>query len=440
MAKQPSSGSGSRTKSETDAGDSVAPDVTEDALGGDTVLLGDDTLGEDAVAAEPDPGGRVTIEPGETTAAESAGDDSVQTEIVEEAAPADAPVERIVERTGPGFGPLLIGGVVAAALGYGAAFMGLRPTDTAAEDPALTAALEQIEAQQGTISDLQEQVATLANAEPPAAPEVDLSGVESAIAGVSDDVAGVGSAVEALTGRVVALEDRPIFTGEVAEDSAAMAEAVEALETRLTEERAAAAEAVAEAEAVQAAAAAELQAASDAAQAAIAEAQAEAQATAAATQAQAALSRIQIAMAAGDPFADALGTLPVDAPDALQAVAETGVPTLEDLQASYPAAARAALAEANRETAGDNVMGGLGAFLQNQIGGRSVVPRDGNDPDAVLSRVGAAVEAGDLSTALTEIAALPEGAKALLADWVGQVQTRADADAALAELAATLDN
>ena len=239
MAKQPSSRSGKRTKSETDAGESVSPDVTDEALGGDTVLLGDDTLGEDAVASEPDPGSRVTIEPGDTTTIESTGtgDDDAQTEIVEgnaepapDPTPAAAPVERVVEKTGPGFGPLLIGGVVAAALGYGAAFFGLRPNDTAAPDPALTAALEQIEAQQGTITGLQEQVATLANAEPPAAPEVDLSGIEGAIAGVSDDVAGVGTAVEALTGRVVALEDRPIFTGEVAEDSAAMAEAVDALD------------------------------------------------------------------------------------------------------------------------------------------------------------------------------------------------------------------
>ena len=104
------------------------------------------------------------------------------------------------------------------------------------------------------------------------------------------------------------------------------------------------------------------------------------------------------------------------------------------------AAARAALAEANREASSGNVIGGLGAFLQNQVGGRSVVPREGDDPDAVLSRVGAAVDAGDLSTALTEIEILPEGARALLADWVAQVQTRADADAALADLAASLDN
>ncbi len=449
MAKQTSSRSGSRKSQKSEAEESVSPDADTPAgeLGGDTVLLGDDTLGEDAVAAEPEAGSRVTIEPGDTTAAESADDDPSQTEIVEgteadtvSPEPAPAPVERVVERTGPGFGPLLIGGVVAAALGYGAAYFGLGGNDAPETDPALTAALEQIEAQQGTISVLEEQIAALAAIEPPAAPEVDLSGVETAIAGVSEDIAGVSSAVEALAGRVVALEERPVFTGEVDEDSAAMAAAVEALEARLNEERSAAAEAVAAAEAAQAAAAAELQAASDAAQAAIAEAQSQAQETAAATQSQAALSRVQIAMAAGGPFADALGDMSIEVPDALQAAAETGVPTLEDLQASYPAAARAALAQANRETADEGVMGGLSAFLQNQLGGRSVVPREGDDPDAVLSRVGAAVEAGDLATALSEIEALPEGAQSVLADWVAQVQTRADADAALAELAATLDN
>jgi hypothetical protein len=335
---------------------------------------------------------------------------------------------------------MLVGGALAASLGFAAAFFGLFGDDTDAPDPALTAALEQIEAQQSTITSLEEQVAALAAVEPPVIPEVDFSGVETAIAEVSSDVSNVGTAVEALTGRVGVLEDRPVFTGEIGADTAAIAAAVDALEARLDEERTAAAEAVAEAEAAQAAAAAEAEAAAVAAEEALAEAAAEAQAEAAETQIRAALSEVQVAMAAGEPFADALASLPVEAPEALQAVAADGVATFEDLQAAYPAAARAALAEANREASSGNVMGGLGAFLQNQVGGRSVVPREGDDPDAVLSRVGAAVEAGDLSTALTEIEILPESARALLADWVAQVQTRADADAALADLAASLDN
>jgi len=75
-----------------------------------------------------------------------------------------------------------------------------------------------------------------------------------------------------------------------------------------------------------------------------------------------------------------------------------------------------------------------------QIGGRSVEPREGDDPDAILSRTEAAVTSGDLGAVLAEVSALPEGAQATMADWVAMVETRVAADAAMAELAATLDN
>ncbi|MBY4894002.1 hypothetical protein KUL25_14680 [Rhodobacteraceae bacterium N5(2021)] len=463
MAKKSSTRSG-RQKSQDD---SVAPEsVTAETvggsgdMGGDTVVLGDDTLGEDAVAAEPEASDRVTIEPGDTTAAEAdvedPAQDPAQTEIVdgetveeapedtraEEPAPVPAPTPApIIEKRGPGFGALLLGGVVAAALGYGAAYFGLvGSNDTSATDTALAEATASIEAQQSTIAALQAEVAALASVEPPVIPEVDLSGVEGAIAGVANDVAGVGTTIEALTGRIVALEERPIFTGEVSADTAAMTEAVQALEARMAAEQAAAAEAVAQAAAAQAEAAAEAQAAAEAAEAAIAEAEAQAAAEAAAAQTEAALSRVRAAMAAGGPFADALAELPGEAPAALAAAAETGVPTLEDLAAAFPGAARAALPIALRETAGDSATDRAAAFLLGQIGGRSVEPREGTDPDAVLSRAEAAVAAGDLDTALSEIAALPEGAQAMLDDWVDQVETRVAADAALAELSATLEN
>lgn len=469
MARQSSTRPGSRGKRSTKAEDSVTADANE--LGGDTVLVGDGAMGEDAVAAEPDPGSRVTIEPGDTTAVERDGDDPAQTEIVDDmanqtsadkssveeepmteaAAPTPDPVPQAAPAParGPGFFPLLFGGVLAAGLGYAAAFFGLQQPEpeAPATDPALTQALATLDAQQGTIASLEAQIATLAAVEPPVIPEVDLSGVEGAIATVASDVAGVAGSVEALTARVGTLEDRPVFSGEVAADNAAMAAAVEALETRLNTEREAAAEATAAAEAAraeaaaaQAAVTAELQAASEAAQAAIAEAEARAQATAAATQTQAALSRVQMAMASGAPFAEALADLPGDAPEALAAAAETGVPTLDELQATYPAAARAALPIALRETAGDSTTDRVGAFLLGQIGGRSVEPREGDGPDAVLSRAEAAVAAGDLTGALTELSALPEGAQEMMAGWVAQVETRVAADAAMAELAATLDN
>ncbi len=469
MARQSSTRSGSRNKSTPPAKDSIVGDAGE--LGGDTVLVGDEAMGEDAVAAEPEAESRVTIEPGDATVAVSEEGDPSRTEIVddmaldtsvedtplvdqladpvaEEPAPRVTPQPQVIQSRGPGMAPLLLGGVVAAGLGYAAAFFGLQPTETVLQiDPTLTQALETLETQQATIATLQAQIAALAAVEPPVMPEVDLSGVEGAIADVAQDVAGLSGGVEALTGRIGVLEDRPIFSGEVGADNAAMAAAVDALETRLNTERDAAAEALAaadaaraEAAAAQAAATADLQAASEAAQAAIAEAEARAQATATATQAQAALSRLQIAMASGAPFSEALADLPGDAPEALAAAAETGVPTMADLQASFPAAARAALPIALRETAGDTAADRVGAFLMGQIGGRSVEPREGDDPDAILSRAEAAVEAGDLPGALAEIAALPDGAQAMMVDWTAAADARAAADAALAELAATLDN
>ncbi len=464
MARKPSSRSGRQTPKDEAVEASDTPDsVAAGDLGGDTVLVGDERLGEDAVAPEPDPGERVTIEPGDTTSAEGDGDDPSQTEIVEageasetetppaesateEAAPvadkpAPAPVERVVERSGPGFGGLVIGGVIAAALGYAAAFFGGVPgNDTSALESGLAEAQATVDAQADTIAGLQEQVATLAAVEPPVVPEVDLSGIEGAVAAQGEELSNLTGLVETLVPRIAALEDRPIFSGEVAEDSAAMAAAVEALEARLGEERAAAADALAEAEAVQSAAAAEVQAAAAAAQAAIAEAQARAQETADATQTQAALARVRIAMASGDPFSDALAGLNVEVPDALSAAAETGVPTLEELQATFPDAARAALPIALQETAGDTAGDRIGAFLMGQIGGRSVEPREGTDPDAVLSRAEAAAAAGDLDAALAEIETLPNGARTVLEDWVAAAETRAAADAALADLAATLDN
>lgn len=458
MAKKSSTRSGPRSGSQKSQDETVAPE-TAGEMGGDTVVLGDDTLGEDAVAAEPGTSDQVTIEPGDTTAAEDpAPSDPAPTEIVE---PEPAPVTAapVVEKRGPGMGALLIGGVVAAALGYGAAVFGFSNTnDTSATDAALAETVAAMEAQQSTITALEAQVAALAAVEPPVIPEVDLSGVETAIAGVSaevssvaSDVAGLGTAIDAITGRVAALEDRPIFTGEVAADTAAMTEAVEALEARIAAEQAAAAEAVtaaeaaaaeatAAAEAAQAEAAAEAQAAAEAAEAAIAQAEAQAAAEAAAAQTEAALSRVQIAVDTGAPFAEALAQVSGDIPEVLLANAEAGVATLEQLQAAYPDVARAALPIALREEAGEGgAADRAAAFLLGQIGGRSVEPREGTDPDAVLSRVGAAVTAGDLATALTEISALPDGAAAMMNDWVTQVETRVAADAALAELAATLD-
>jgi hypothetical protein len=69
---------------------------------------------------------------------------------------------------------------------------------------------------------------------------------------------------------------------------------------------------------------------------------------------------LRLAIARGEPFADPLAAVAAvaDVPEALSAAAETGVPSLEQIQDAFPAAARAALPVALRETAGDGAWTG----------------------------------------------------------------------------------
>ena len=55
---------------------------------------------------------------------------------------------------------------------------------------------------------------------------------------------------------------------------------------------------------------------------------------------------------------------------------------------------------------------------------RSLTPKDGNDPDAILSRAEAAIGSGDLNMALSELANLPEPARDAMTDWLGDAQIR----------------
>ena len=63
-------------------------------------------------------------------------------------------------------------------------------------------------------------------------------------------------------------------------------------------------------------------------------------------------------------------------------------------------------------------------FLANQLGARSVTPRDGADPDAVLSRAEAALRSGDLAATLQELEALPAPAAEVLTGWTARAETR----------------
>ena len=316
--------------------------------------------------------------------------------------------------------PLLLGGVAAGAIGFGAAYVALGPGQPGASDPTA-----QSDAQAEEIASLAAEVERIGSQ-----PAIDLTGLEAEIAEVTRALADLQETLTGVEDRVTALEARPVLTGDAEGDTASVVAALDAMQTRLAEQ-----------EARNAAMADDMRRIAEETAANIAAAETRAQASLTTARAQATLSQLRAALASGAPFQGLLADLPetVEVPAPLARAAETGIPRLADLQTRFPVAARAALPVAIRETAAETEGGNrLGAFLRSQLGMRSITPRDGDDPDAVLSRAQAAVSAGNLTAALDEITALPAGGQAELADWVADAGARVEAEGALDALAADL--
>jgi hypothetical protein len=349
------------------------------------------------------------------------------------------------------FVPLIFGGAVATALGF---FAGqLEPVEEALGWSSSDDGLEQVvQAQADKISEQSDLIASLTerlDAIPEPAAEVDLSGIESQISGIEEQVSGAqtelaakATALVALTERLGALEKRPMTEG-LSEDAIAAYEAeLEKLQSSVEEQRSALTEA-AEAQRSEIASQLDEQRAEIASlldEARNREVEAEEQAMLA--QARAAMAKIIAAVDTGEPYADALADLQAaggaEVPEALVAAAENGVPTLASLQTDVSGVVRNALKAARTEQASSGESGGLGSFLQRQLGARSVTPQEGDDPDAVLSRVEDNVRKGQLNTALTEIDKLPAPAQDAMGDWLTNAKTRDAATAAADELMTVL--
>ncbi|HKL64852.1 MAG TPA: hypothetical protein VJ886_01980 [Roseovarius sp.] len=338
-----------------------------------------------------------------------------QTEEAETPAPA-APVtktEQVTIRQG-GFWSMLLGGVVAAGIGVIAAPYVLpdHPLRPAEDSVDTTALQDRITAQETALDDLQSTVEAI-----PTAPDLsdDVSGLRDTLA----DLAGQMSDLET---RLSTLEDRPAPTTGGSDVSASQ---VEELSAALDTQRAALESQRAEIDALKGEAAAQEEAARDSARA---------------TLQRAALTRVMTALDTGDDFTAALADLRetgADVPAALAEAAEGGVPTQSALTERFPEAARAALATVRRADGG--TASGVGGFFKSQLGIRSLEPREGDDPDAVLSRAEAAVRDGRLGDALAEIETLPEGARATLSDWAAEAGRRSAALSAANALADTLN-
>ncbi|WP_458792145.1 COG4223 family protein [Yoonia sp. MH D7] len=390
MAKQPAKGGKPHAKSKVQAPKNM--DVTPEL----------DTVEGSVPTAEHE-------EPKVTPRSESEVVDTTTVEepVVEVRSETSIPPVKEPEKKKVSVIPAIFGGLVAGAIGFGAAYLVLPQPDMLLPD--------RVSAQGAEIAGLRDRLDTL--------PTVDLSGVEGA-------QAETVNAVQALDDRITGLETTFADLRSRAGDAGSLANATYAQELDALRS---------EMEDLRGTAVAELSAARDAA--ASIEANAEKAALAAAGRA--ALSRIDGGLETGAPLGAALDDLSAaiggDVPSELTAVRD-GVPTLASLQASFPDYARAALATARREGAAGEVEGGFTAFLRDQLDVRSVAPKDGDGADAVLSRAEAALRQGRLTDTLAEVSALPEVARAELIEWQGLAEARADALAAAATLATSLND
>jgi hypothetical protein len=331
-----------------------------------------------------------------------------------------------VIKHGPGFFPLMLGGVVAAGIGFGFAyyvFPGLSPLQTQLVQQAndLKSLRDQLQAlpKQDDSTALLTEIDTLRDTAAAALQTAEEA--KAAAAAVPAEQADVTPQLTALADRIAAVENRPTQSGGSVDPAVVtkLSAEIDTLRSGLADQKAAAEALVAEAETIRADAAAKAQT----------------------VLLKAALTKVEAAIQNGSPFSEPLALLAnadVAVPETLSNTAETGVPTIAALTVAFDEPARAALEAGLRGNMGSTWTDRVGSFLRAQTGARSLTPQDGTDPDAILSRAGAAVAAGDLQTALTEIATLPETAQAALSAWVSQAKLHLDAQTATAALATAL--
>ena len=147
---------------------------------------------------------------------------------------------------------------------------------------------------------------------------------------------------------------------------------------------------------------------------------------------------IAAALIQGKPFEADLAVLKEatgeDIPPALALVsAEGAIPEMQLLK-EFPDLARLALVDALKAKSDGNVGARAIDFVKLQLGARTVAPKEGDDPDAILSRAQAAVDESDLKSALVEVESLSGPASEVFKDWQRAARARVDAEAALAQL------
>ncbi len=390
-------------------------DVLADALGTardeETDIAPEDELKTDEPEAEP-------VESNSDTIAEESDAERKNSDLLVEQTTVSAPEKK------SGFMPVFLGGLVAALLGFGAArteiFDSMLPDSwqlaRGAEVHALSA---RVDGQTQDVANLSDQVASMAV--PDMTPlKTGIAENSASLVSIQAMLGSLSTEIAAVDARLTTLEKQPISQG-------VSQAAIDAYERELQDIQSAVATQRSEIESL------------------LTDAQAmeqNAELTAQDALARAALTRVLSAIDSGAPFDAALDDLVsvtgMTPPEGLIAVAQRGVTPLIQLQDRFPEAARAALLAARLDDPdADN---GVVAFFSRQLGARSVAPREGSDPDAVLSRAEASLNEGRLNDALAEIETLPPAATTALSDWVAMAEARRAAQDAAETLAQSLNS
>ena len=160
----------------------------------------------------------------------------------------------------------------------------------------------------------------------------------------------------------------------------------------------------------------------------------EAEANTARASAAVALETLQQAVLSGGSFEMELRAVDLSVPEALQAVASDGIPSAAALEDSFPDAARAALKATAEAAYAAGEASWIDTVMRTHIGLRSTSPKEGNSPDAILSRAEQAVREDRLGDALAEISSLPPEGRDAFAPWMDAAEARLSAVTALRDM------
>ncbi len=390
--------------------------------------------------------------PEETHSDQPAEADTIADIALSEPEASEASVPPEAERTNPepvakvnrrgGAVPLLLGGIVAGVIGFGsAAYVIPRYLPSFGSSDVVSSLDNLVKEQSDKLVALDRAVADLrsalktATSSPSIAEELSgqIAEIGPQLDALTKTVAGIDERVGALDSRLTEAERQPL-TGD-----AASASALEAFREEMDGFRA---EIAAQEQAVEAAKG-DIAKAAKAATTTIESVKADAEKLtkeAAVAEQRAAvsggISQIKAALDSGAAIDGPISQLKaagVEVPAALADQAQ-GVPTFAALRESFPEAARNALAVSVPEVAGSDAWSRITAFFQSQSGARSLTPRAGDDPDAVLSRAEANLRAGDLAKTIEELKLLPDPGKAAMSEWTSRAERRTQAVAAASTL------